>query len=301
MKLSILLFCYNQEGYIQQAVESVLCQNIPFPFEIVVADDHSTDATRTLITALLEKTSVTYRMLPSDRNLGISRNYERGFAACKGDYIAVLEGDDYWTNPNRIVRLVAIMDARPDAVVVFNRKNVLYEASGATVCDEWPHATDQTEFSTIDMIIDNPISNMSTTLLRRQALTRLDSSLYALEIDDYMLGIALSEHGVLIKVKDPMTLYRVHSKGFFSGLNKKVALDRLKHDRIPSYNAYLNYRYDSTFRHVLDVIEEYQLKLDNPIFQFIEFIPITLRKGISKRIPKRFRDWFFTILYRLSN
>src|SRR5205085_12529467 len=99
-KLSVLLVTYNHEQYIRQALDSVLMQRTDFDFEIVVADDFSQDSTR----AIVEGYQAEYyniRILQSEKNVGITHNYQPGSAACRGEYVAVLEGDDYWTSPNK--------------------------------------------------------------------------------------------------------------------------------------------------------------------------------------------------------
>ena len=95
MKLSVLVVCYNQEKFIEQAVGSILQQSTDFEFEIVIADDYSTDTTVAVSHSLLESSTIDYRILPSERNLGLSLNYQRGFKACKGEYIAVLKNNNY--------------------------------------------------------------------------------------------------------------------------------------------------------------------------------------------------------------
>jgi len=93
--LSVLLVCYNQKDFLPQALDSILMQKTSFEFEIVVANDLSTDGSQQILEQYASKHSI-IRILPSSVNLGITKNYQRGFAACLGDYIAVLEGDDYW-------------------------------------------------------------------------------------------------------------------------------------------------------------------------------------------------------------
>src|SRR4051812_30714392 len=99
--MSVLLVTYNHGQFVAQAVESALMQLTDFEFEIVAVDDCSTDNTL----ALLKDYEGKYprlRVLATEKNLGISRNYQRGFAACRGEFIAVLEGDDYWVSPRKL-------------------------------------------------------------------------------------------------------------------------------------------------------------------------------------------------------
>jgi glycosyltransferase involved in cell wall biosynthesis len=98
-ELSIILITYNQSAYIERAIQGLLSQDYDFKkTEIVVADDFSTDNTLDLIKRLLpENAFFRIRYLDCSINHGITRNYERSIAACEGEFIAILEGDDYWT------------------------------------------------------------------------------------------------------------------------------------------------------------------------------------------------------------
>src|SRR5712692_739118 len=112
-KLSVLLITYNHEKYIRQALDGVMMQKTDFDFEIVVADDHSLDSTIAIIEEY-QADNHNIRVLPSERNVGITRNYQRGFGACRGEYIAVLEGDDFWISPTKLRTLVAFLEQHPE-------------------------------------------------------------------------------------------------------------------------------------------------------------------------------------------
>ena len=96
-KVSVLVVTRNHEKYIRQALDSVVMQETDFDFEVVIADDFSDDLTL-VIAEEYQRHFHSLQLLPSEKHLGITRNYQRGFAACVGEYIAVLEGDDYWTS-----------------------------------------------------------------------------------------------------------------------------------------------------------------------------------------------------------
>ena len=110
--MSVLLVTYNHAKFVAQALDSVLMQQANFEFEIVAVDDCSTDGTLAILQDY-EKQHSQLRVLLSPTNLGISRNYQRGFAACRGEYIAVLEGDDYWISPRKLQAMSAFLDRNP--------------------------------------------------------------------------------------------------------------------------------------------------------------------------------------------
>src|SRR5437879_4589544 len=117
---SVLLVTYNHAKYVAQALDSILMQRPDFDFEIVVADDCSSDLTTSIIKEY-EKQYSQLRVLPPDNHLGISRNYQRGFAACRGEYIAVLEGDDYWISPRKLQAMSAFLNRNPHCSFCFHR------------------------------------------------------------------------------------------------------------------------------------------------------------------------------------
>ena len=97
-KLSVIMLTYNHEKYIAQAIEGVLMQQTDFKFELIVANDHSTDATESVIKKYREKYPDIIKGFNNEKNLGPKINYIKAFKETKGIYIASCEGDDYWTD-----------------------------------------------------------------------------------------------------------------------------------------------------------------------------------------------------------
>src|ERR1044072_1062808 len=91
-KVSVLVATYNQEKFVRQALDSVFMQKTGFEFEVIIADDYSQDGTLR-IAREYETAYPNVRILPTETHLGINRNFQRGFVACRGEYIAILEVD----------------------------------------------------------------------------------------------------------------------------------------------------------------------------------------------------------------
>jgi glycosyltransferase involved in cell wall biosynthesis len=119
-KLSVMLKAYNHEPFIAQAIESVLAQQTSFPFEIVIGEDCSTDRTREIVMGFAARHPGRIRVLAHARNLGMTRNTMVLYGDCRGEYIAWLDGDDYWTSPDKLQRQVDFLDANPDHSVCFH-------------------------------------------------------------------------------------------------------------------------------------------------------------------------------------
>ena len=107
--VSVAVITYNHEKFIGQAIESVLMQETAFVVELVIGEDCSTDGTRRIVQAYAEKYPNVIRALLPEKNLGMARNYDAVWQACRGKYIAWLEGDDYWRTPQKLQKQVALM------------------------------------------------------------------------------------------------------------------------------------------------------------------------------------------------
>jgi hypothetical protein len=120
MKLSIILITYNQEKYLEKSIESILNQHFLSEAEIIVADDYSTDKSFSIIQEKLRGCKWPVHYLPNNQNIGISANYQRAIQACSGEYIGVMEGDDYWTCRHTICMVSSrLYDRLPHRLSVF--------------------------------------------------------------------------------------------------------------------------------------------------------------------------------------
>src|SRR5687767_7690 len=119
VKVSVHMPAFNHGPYIAQALESVLAQQVPFDYEIVVGEDCSTDDTRAIAVDYARRFPDRIQLLLHERNLGIFENDQRILAACRGEYIAWLESDDYWTSPVKLHKQVALLDAHTEFSAVF--------------------------------------------------------------------------------------------------------------------------------------------------------------------------------------
>ena len=102
---------YNSAAWLPRAIQSVLLQQTAFPLEIVIGDDFSTDATDAVLQSLAELHPGTIRVIPRTARLGMQRNYFDTFEHCRGKYIAWLDADDYWTDPEKLTKQVAVLEA----------------------------------------------------------------------------------------------------------------------------------------------------------------------------------------------
>lgn len=114
---SILMITYNHEKYIAEAIEGVIKQKTSFKIELVVGEDCSTDSTRQICDDYASQYPDLIKLLPSEKTLGMQRNGMRTIEACTGRYIALCDGDDFWTDPLKLQKQVDFLEANPKFVL----------------------------------------------------------------------------------------------------------------------------------------------------------------------------------------
>lgn len=131
--VSIVCVTYNHEPYLRKALDGFLMQKTTFPIEIVLAEDCSTDGTRSICEEYAAKYPILINYIWSELNVGPVENERRAFAVAKGKYIATCEGDDYWTEPLKLQRQVDFLESHPGYSVCFTRYNKYWESTGNLV------------------------------------------------------------------------------------------------------------------------------------------------------------------------
>lgn len=246
IKVSVLLVTYNHERFIDKAIQSILDQKTNYDMEIVVADDYSTDKTLEIIQSYIEKHPLLFKILPSERNLGITKNYERGFSACEGKYIAVLEGDDYWTDPQKIEKHVGFLESNKGCSMTFNRYIVHDLSKERFNVQPWPIEKDHQLITVAELVLDNFIGNFSTCVYRKSTLSKIDPNVYKLTAYDWMINIMVAQQGLIAYLPDVMSVYLLHSQGTWS---QKKDVEKMKDTlvHIEEYDRFLKGLYHEEF------------------------------------------------------
>lgn len=246
MKISVILITYNQEQYIAQALKSIFKQNAPFDVEIIVADDSSIDKTLDIIESYTPKSPFNLKFLPKKSNLGFVKNYQRAFNACDGDYVAILEGDDYWTSPDHLEQHINFLENYPECPMSYNRHLRLFVDQGIEELPEWT-AEQDIEYITLEQqILQNRIGNLSCCVFRGKHIKELDQKLFDLTFADWMLGIYMAQFGNLAHHKDITSAYRIHDNGQWSKMSEEEQYKSLI-EAIEVYNKFFDYKYNDAF------------------------------------------------------
>ena len=126
---SVVIITYNQQDFIAQAIESVLAQKVDFHYEIIIGEDMGPDNTR----AICEQYAAKYdfiHVLPRTKNLGVAGNWCDCVQNAQGKYIFMLDGDDYWTAPNKMQMQVDFMELHEKCIICHTDVQIFSMHSG---------------------------------------------------------------------------------------------------------------------------------------------------------------------------
>ena len=152
--------------YIAEAIESVLAQQTSFGVELVVGEDCSTDRTAAICREYAAKYPDRIRLVTSPENVGWRANYRRTFEACRGKYVAYLDGDDWWCDPRKLQMQADLMESDPGCGMCYTRASNYWQASDRTEPDHSDHYTDFGR-----LLCSLTIANCAT-LARRELIAR---------------------------------------------------------------------------------------------------------------------------------
>lgn len=280
MLVSIILITYNQEKYVQQAVESILMQRIEGEVEVIIADDCSSDSTLEVIKSFEQKSPFKFKYLSAQNNLGHPQNYKRAIQACAGEYIAILEGDDYWTDPCRVQKHVDFLDLHRESVMSMNRMILFEESLHKYSPQDW-YLNESFEYiSGQRLALGNCLGNLSACVIRKSILDKISDTIFELDVDDWLLGMALSKHGLVAKLKDIMSVYRIHDNGQWSGKTEAEVVERLL-SRIEKYNVFL----DGVYQYEFSIYKKRLINNLNKRRKIKNFIPPFLYTFLKNVLP----------------
>jgi len=211
MKLSVLMITYNHERFIAQALDSVLMQQVNFPFEIVIGEDFSTDGTRLVVADYASRYPEIIKPLFREGNLGPTENFMQTFRACQGEYIALLEGDDYWTEPDKLQKQVDFLEAHPELAICFHNAYKLHEGTEQLtpmICDEAVKPV-----STLDDLLRENFIPTLTALFRNRLFTDFPPWFHRVKYCDWALHVLNASHGTIGYIDAIMATYRLHDGG----------------------------------------------------------------------------------------
>jgi len=216
--VSVACITYNQDAFIRQCLDGFICQKTSFPFEVIVHDDCSTDATAIILKEYVNK--YPDLILPIYQTInqyskGLNPFSEFVFPKCRGKFIAICEGDDFWTDPFKLQKQVDFLEANNDYGVVHHEADYLFQKNGQLIKNH--HNANRIIISdgyVFDELLSNHNNLYTPTVMFRRSL--LDYY-YAIDeyirngflMGDYVMWLEFSQHCKFHYINESMATYRV--------------------------------------------------------------------------------------------
>ena len=230
--ISACIITFQHETYIRSCIEGALMQNFNGSYEIVIGEDCSTDETRNICKEYAAKYPNKIRLILNSKNLGMIENWINTLNACNGKYIAVCEGDDYWTDPYKMQIQVDFLENHPEVSLCFTNSRVLYDETNEF--SNWPIPLANKYYTATEIMFDLVVPTCSVVfrnMINNDITSRLLNKNYL--VGDLILWLSLAEFGKLYCLNEQMVVYRRNqsSVAYKLPLEKQILLIK-QHEHI---------------------------------------------------------------------
>jgi glycosyltransferase involved in cell wall biosynthesis len=246
--VSISCITFNHANYIRDALDGFLIQKTNFPFEILIHDDASTDGTTEIVREYEAKYPDIMKPLYETENQwskGIRGSTVFNFPRARGKYIALCEGDDYWTDPYKLQKQVDFLEANEDYAGCSHNTRIIYDDSGKD--DTLTVNSAIKDSYTIDDITKGHIYFHTSSMVYRNIFKGNFPKKYLTDyIGDWFLLIAHADIGPIKYIDNVMSVYRIHANGIWSNLSDIEQIEK-NLTAIIVFNKAFEYKYEENF------------------------------------------------------
>jgi glycosyltransferase involved in cell wall biosynthesis len=248
MDVSVIMITYGHEKFIEEAINGVLMQDSNFSIELIIANDCSPDKTDQIIQSILKKHPKADRInyLNRDKNIGSMNNFISALKEAKSKYIALCEGDDYWTDPFKLQNQIQFLESNKDYSMTCHNAKIIYQNS-----NKKPINYSLNNFSkdiNIHTILEKWEIPTASMVFRREYVISLPDWYSEIYSGDFSLALILNYYGKIRFFNNIMSVYRVdyfgssasaiyRNKGFFV-LNQHIKL-------LCHFNKYSKFKYSN--------------------------------------------------------
>jgi glycosyltransferase involved in cell wall biosynthesis len=242
--VSVGMITYNHGPYLAEAIEGVIAQKTDFPIELIIGEDCSTDNTREIALDYQRRYPHLIRVIYSEKNVGMMGNFRRMLEACRGEFIALCEGDDYWIDPEKLREQVSVLSRFKNIDITFHSSYIKFEKQQKTTLAYVRSSTD-TIYTLPEVIAGcGDFMPSASQMIRRSLILSVqdwfDKTMPP--VGDYFIQVLGSRSGGAYYMNKPMSVYRRDVASSFSETTKQidalvaferrflVALEKLKHE-----------------------------------------------------------------------
>ena len=207
------MITYGHEKYIEQAIEGVLMQKCNFEIELIVANDSSPDKTHQIISKIIENDSRAslIKYFKHEQNIGMMPNFLFALKQCKGKYIALCDGDDYWTDENKLQKQIDFLDNNSEYIGCFHNVITINESQPKIKPKPWRIYTKDT-FELFDTFSKTALFHTCSFVFKKDAL-QIPDWFKNVKSGDMALYSIIASHGKLKLIAGKMGVYRKNEGG----------------------------------------------------------------------------------------
>ena len=259
--VSIFCIAYNHEKYIKDALDGFVMQKTNFKYEIIVHDDASTDRTREIVDEYKRKYPDVIRTIYQRENQysqGKTEFHIRNKDRLRGKYVAICEGDDYWTDCNKLQKQVDYLESHPECVMCFHATNTESVKNGKKIYTE-AHPYENSGLVTVDAAI-RPCGGVCKALSQVIRVSLFDNEIpdfiFNCVAGDYPFQIWYPLKGTVYYIDEVMGVYRFNSEGSWTNRLLHDSHKRIQHkvdtiEMLLKFNEYTEYRYKNSFYYAI--------------------------------------------------
>ena len=222
--VSVCFITYNHAEFIEEALDNVLAQKTDFSYEIVIGDDASTDGTSEIVNRYQREYPDKIKILRSLKNLGgltgksFQPNWIRNLRACRGMYIAMLEGDDYWTDRNKLQNQVDYLDAHHETAGCFTDCTIVNDSGEEMDMNPFWVKSYDSSYDQSSCLTTLKSGYGTATLMFHSSVIKKKIPDYFLEAGcDFLLDLVITEKASLDYLPGVTSAYRIHDGGIWQG------------------------------------------------------------------------------------
>lgn len=279
--VSVFMMAYNHEKFISEAIEGVLMQKTNFDFEIVIGEDFSKDNTRQIILDYQQKYPGKFKLLLHKKNIGAVENQMAVFKACTGKYIALCEGDDYWTDPLKLQKQVDFLEANKKASAVGTYRYEL-KPDGTKIANRY-----KSKITKKDVLSGMIPGTQTLMLVNYPDLCSFLNQFPEFYSGDRLISYFLSTKSDIFIIPEYTAVYRVTGEGVWSKLSA-TERSNIYVNSFVRFHEELNFPDIKLFRKVLVQKQLY-------VFWKDKNLNITQIKEVASQWKKytQMLDWIF--------
>jgi glycosyltransferase involved in cell wall biosynthesis len=284
MKLSVSMITYGQEAFIEQTINSVLMQQCDFDFEIILSNDNSPDQTDAIIQRILKTHPEAHKIKYFNQkpNLGSMENFVFTLKTAKGEYIAICEGDDYWTDPLKLQKQVDFLDQNPDYALCFHQGTSYYQNSKKTEDFISDRAVLQDKVTPHEIIKTGGNLCPTNAIVFRNYFEKFPDFFHKTQSGDRALTLLLMLRGKFKYINENMSVYRIHD----GGISRNLSTEKLIGFKDSNIQLLENFDHHSNFKYHQLIKEEISSQVRN-IFIYNPSYILKI-KYLRKINPKHF-------------